>query len=557
MTTRLMPLALLVLSPCLLAQSAQPIPGAGSQLNQLPPKPVPQRTEPPIRIEKADSPALPGTASVSVRVDDLDFSGAHVYSRTELLKITGFVPGSQHSLSELQAMAARITGHYRSKGYFVARAYLPAQDISRHVVTIIVVEGNYGTVMLRNHSKLASALAQDTLKGLDTGGIIRLEPLEHRLLLLQDFPGVKVQSTLVPGRAAGTTDLIIDVDPGQRIAGSVDVDNAGNPYTGAIRYGATVTINELAGRGDRLTLRAVTSGSGLDFGRAAYQMRFGPATAGVAYSRLEYRLGKQFKALAAHGTADVASLFGSVPLMRSRDSDLYLGASYDDKSFDDRLDRFPSANRLARDGVASVLLYGNHNDHVGGGTHSFFVSLSMGSFDIRTPSARADDAMGAHTQGGWSKLWFTVSRTQPLNHLWSLHANVSGQLASSNLDSSEQFLLGGMDGVRAYPQGEAYGDEGILVNLDVRRLLPGISNHVPGQVHLIGFVDTGQVTINKDPWLPETNHRNLSGAGVGVLWGKPGDFAVRTFYAFKLGNENAISAPDKSGRFWVQAIKYF
>jgi hypothetical protein len=49
----------------------------------------------------------------------------------------------------------------------------------------------------------------------------------------------------------------------------------------------------------------------------------------------------------------------------------------------------------------------------------------------------------------------------------------------------------------------------------------------------------------------------LSSVGVGVSWDDPGNFAVRAYYARKLGSEDAISAPDKSGRFWIQAIKYF
>src|SRR5512141_1577748 len=59
---KLMPLALLALSECVLAQQ---IPGAGTQLNQLPPSAPQQRAEPQIRIEKATSPALPGAPSVS------------------------------------------------------------------------------------------------------------------------------------------------------------------------------------------------------------------------------------------------------------------------------------------------------------------------------------------------------------------------------------------------------------------------------------------------------------------------------------------------------------
>ena len=37
----------------------------------------------------------------------------------------------------------------------------------------------------------------------------------------------------------------------------------------------------------------------------------------------------------------------------------------------------------------------------------------------------------------------------------------------------------------------------------------------------------------------------------------PGNFMLRAYYARKLGSEMAISAPDKSGRFWIQGVKYF
>ncbi|MEO5830112.1 MAG: ShlB/FhaC/HecB family hemolysin secretion/activation protein, partial [Rhodanobacter sp.] len=133
----------------------------------------------------------------------------------------------------------------------------------------------------------------------------------------------------------------------------------------------------------------------------------------------------------------------------------------------------------------------------------------------------------------------------------------TAQLASKNLDPSEKMVLGGMDGIRAYPQGEGFGDEGYLARLELRRLLPGLSDHVPGQVHLIGFVDSGHVTINKNPWYAGSNSENLRSAGVGVTWVDPGDFSVRMYYARKLGSQRAISAPDRSGRFWIQLIKYF
>jgi hemolysin activation/secretion protein len=553
--TQLLPLALIALSPSLLAQT---IPGAGTQLRQLTPPPPPQPAKPAIRIEEAAAPAPSSAVSASVLVKQLRFSGTHVYSEQELLQVAAFTPGSLLSLAELQAIAGRITAHYRSHGYFVARAYLPAQEVSDNVVTIAVSEGRYGKVELRNSSRLSDGLANGLLEGLDADDPIVLDPLERRLLLLSDVPGVKVSSTLVPGTRPGTSDLLVDVAPGRRVTGMIDVDNGGNPYTGDWRLGATVNFNNPLGRGDVASLRAVTSGEGLAFGRAAYQMQFGRVTAGLAYSHLEYRLGRQFDLLGANGSADVASVFGSVALMRSRRSNLYLGAIFEDKRLDDRLDLFPADGRRANARVGGVYLHGNHSDDLGGGgASSFYVALSSGSLDIITPAALAVDAATARTNGSYQKLWFNLARLQRINDRLSINASLSAQLASKNLDPSEKFVLGGLDGIRAYPQGEAFGDEGYIANLEARLLLAGASQRLRGDLHLLGFVEGGHVRINAEPWDASPNERDLFGAGVGMAWNDPGNFSVRAYYAFRLGDEPAMSAPDQSGRFWIQAVKYF
>lgn len=555
MKIKLFPLVLLTLSQGLLAQQ---IPGAGSQLKQLPPPPpAPLKTAPEVRIEEATPATAPGSDAVRVLVRELRVTGASAYSPAELIAVARFTPGSELTLSELQAMALRITEHYRSKGYFVARAYLPVQDVSDHVVTIAVSEGTYGNVTLRNQSKLADGLAYSRLKGLDSGDAITIAPLESRLLLLSDIPGVNVSSTLVPGATPGSSDLIVDVTPGRRVTGSIDADNAGNPYTGEYRLGATVNLNNPLGRGDVASLRVLTSGSGLSYGRASYQMMFGRATAGVGYSKLRYELGEQFEILGANGTADVASVHGSLPLIRSRRSNLYAGLGYEHRTFQDKIDLFDSVtDRKAR--VATANLYGNHHDSIGGGGMStFMLSLSTGSLDIQTPVALAADAASARTNGSYNKLWFNATRRQAVTDTFSLHAALTGQLASKNLDPSEKMVLGGIDGIRAYPQGEAFGDQGYLVSLEARLLLASLSGHVPGAVHVLGFVDAGRITIDRNPWYPGENTRTLSGTGVGITWDEPDNFAVRMYYARKLGNEAAISAPDKSGRFWIQAVKYF
>jgi hemolysin activation/secretion protein len=544
---------MLALSQALLAQQ---LPGAGSQIQQLPPVPVPQKAAPEIRIQEGTAPVNAASSTTRILVKSVKVTGSRVFSEAELLGLTGFVPNTELTLAELQAMATRITDHYRKNGYFVARAYLPAQDVKNNAITIAVSEGQYGKIVLNNQSNLSDGVVLNILDGVNSGDPITNDTLENRLLLLSDIPGVSVRSTLVPGEAPGSSDLLVDITPGRRINGSVDADNAGNRYTGEYRLGATVNINNLLGQGDVASFRAVTSGSGLNYGRASYQLQLGKATAGVAYSRLAYELGKEFAPLRANGTAEIASIYGSYPLIRSRDTNLNAGLNYDHRTFQDRVDVIPSVvDKKANVVIAS--LYGNHRDNLGGGgVSAFSMGLSLGSLDIETPAALAADAASARTNGSYGKLAFSASRLQRVTDTVSLYAGFNGQLASKNLDASEKMVLGGMDGVRAYPQGEGFGDQGYLINLEARLVLPKPQS-LPGRFHLIGFVDRGSVTLNKRPWAAGDNHRNLGAYGLGLTWDEPGNFAVRTYYARKLGGTAATSAPDKSGRFWIQAVKYF
>ena len=552
MPTRLFPLALLAVAQSVLAQ--QP-PSAG-QL-QIPAVPAAPRAAPEIRIQEQAGPAADGADPVKITVRDLRVSGNHVYSAPELVDIARFRPGSELSLGDLREMAARITAHYRSHGYFVALAYLPQQEVKDNVVTIAVSEGQYRNVTVNNTSKLSDRVARGSLDGLNSGDPIVLAPLENRLLVLSDLPGVNVRSTLVPGASVGTSDLLVDITPGELISGSVDFDNAGNPYTGQWRVGATVNVNNPLGLGDVASLRVLTSGEGLKYARASYQLQLGRGQVGIAYSKLDYRLGKEFESLGAHGTAQIASVFGRYPLIRSRDSNLYVQLAYDAKKFQDKVDSVPSVtDKKAR--VLMASLYGDHSDSLfGGGQSGFGLTLSSGTIVIQTPEALAADAASARSNGRFNKLSFNASRSQALGGPFSLYAGFSGQLASKNLDVSEKMELGGMNAVRAYPEGEAYADEGYLLTIEGRMLLPPLSDRMPGRVQLVAFVDAGSVRTNKDPWTVGDNRRTLSGAGVGAVWSDPGNFMLRAYYARKLGNERATSSPDKSGRFWIQGVKYF
>ena len=526
-------------------------------MQQIPPAPIPPKTAPEVEIEQANSPAISKVDRVKIIVKSLSISGAHAYSQTNLLTLTGFKADSELTLADLRGMAAKIAEYYHRNGYFVTRVYLPAQEIKDGVVTISVIEGHYGKVTLVNKTNLSNSLANSMLSGLNNGDLIASAPLESRLLLLSDLPGVRIKSTLAPGVSVGSSDLIVNVTPDQRITGSVDADNAGNRYTGANRIGATVNLNNPSGQGDVASLRTMTSGHGLSYARASYQLQIDRLKTGIAYSDLIYALGQDFESLQANGSAEIESIYASYPLDRSRNNNLNVQLDYDAKTFQDKVNTTSSVTDK-KAGVLMSSINGDHRDNFGGGgLSSYSITWAAGKIDLQTPAMLSLDAATAQSNGGYNKIGINAMRLQSLTDSTSLFTLINTQFTSKNLDVSEKMELGGMNAVRAYPEGEAYADQGYVLNMEIRTQLTKLSERITGLVQLICFVDTGTVEINKNPWLVAQNNRTLSGAGLGINWMNTNNFVLKTFYAHKLGDETATSAPDTSGRFWIQGVKYF
>src|SRR5690606_2764603 len=121
--------------------------------------------------------------------------------------------------------------------------------------------------------------------------------------------------------------------------GVLIADNAGSRYTGRLRAGGNIDINNPLHHGDQLSMSALTSGRGMRYGRLAYQYTLnGQGTRlGVAYSALAYKLGGSLDGLDAHGTARIASAWLTQPLLRGRDTSVDVRLQYDHKQLHDRI----------------------------------------------------------------------------------------------------------------------------------------------------------------------------------------------------------------------------
>lgn len=531
--------------------AAQSVPDAGRLLEQIRPAlSLPRFDAPKIQIEERvgnDS-----SDGVRIRLSRLRISGATRFDQAELQSLVTDAEGQDLSLGELQQLAARLTGHYRSRGFFLARAYLPAQEINNGEVEIAILEGRLGQIDINNSAGVIGA-ALAPLTQLLRGDLAHDATLERNLLLLSDVPGVEVQSTLKPGLTLGASDLLVDVTDGRAITGSLDLNSFGDRFSGQYRLGGVIDLNNPWHLGDQMSLRIMTSDEQMSYLRAAYQLPINAlgTRIGVAGSEMHYRLGGTVASLNAHGEARTGSVYLLHPFVRSRRANLRGELQYDRKSLGDRIAATSTVVEKTLDNW-TVGISGDFLDEWGGGgANSFSLSHTAGELALDSETAALDSAT-ARSADRFGKFSLSWLRQQRVTDAASLYFSATGQFASKNLDSSEKISLGGANGVRAYPQGEAAGDEGYLLTLETRYQLP---LDLPGQWQLTAFVDHGQVSINKNTWAASSNTRRLRGVGVGLNVMQLDGWRIKASLAWTGGTEMPPSDEGRSSRGWIQVIK--
>jgi hemolysin activation/secretion protein len=112
--------------------------------------------------------------------------------------------------------------------------------------------------------------------------------------------------------------------------------------------------------------------------------------------------------------------------------------------------------------------------------------------------------------GHYTRANFALRGQTPLNRSgsWRVAARVRGQWASRNLDSYNQFTLGGVNGVRAYTSADGVGDHGVLASLE-------LTHDIAPALSVSAFYDGGQVQKQADPVTADAlNRYSLQGAGL-------------------------------------------
>lgn len=535
-------------------------PTSGDILREVEPRKLPRdlKTVPSIKVEKFKAHII-DDKGVEIEVKDFTIEGNSVYSSELLLSLLDKYKNKKLTISQLQEVAGVITKYYRDHGYFVARAYIPAQELQQKnaIVHIVVIEGLYGKFSIDNSSLIDDFIAQGYMDKLNSQ-VISIPGLERHLLLIDELKGAVVANTQIfPGSEVGESDFTLTLKDEARYNGYIIADNYGSIYTGRYRMNVIGLVNSLNKRGDVLGINTLISNTAdLTNIRVSYDTPVGydGLALNFALSKTDYKVGKEFESKDIHGDSLIFNTGISYPIIKQRAHSLKTSFNYTynditDNDIVQHKKKILNTFTLSLDDAVKISFFNKE------GLLNTTVSISKGNLSLNSDDAKASDSV-LQSDGHYEKINFSISQTQLLAPNTSVVASIKGQKSlCKNLDGTEDISISGAFGARSYSNSEASGDNGYLASLEVFYQLPKykIVTH-----NISVFIDHGKVWFDENK-TTDFNERVLSSIGLGYNISYD-NFSLGATYAHGFGEDKTPTSDGDNtnlNKFFFQTIARF
>jgi hemolysin activation/secretion protein len=510
---------------------------------------------------------VPGEKDVLVTglsgVSGLDIRNVDVPKPEGLRKRLEEFFGKPFSTVGLQNLTREIVLHYREEGRPVVDVVVPQQDITPGVVQLVIIEGRLGEVRTRNNRWFSDKSLIAKIRT-EPGELLRQAPLLADLDWINSNPFRRVDLVYTPGGEVGRTDIVLDVKERFPVRVFGGIENTGTESTGeelllaGFNWGNAFWL-------DHIFSYQFSSTTDLESLRGHSFVYDAPLpwrhTLHLLGLYVETEVNSELEALALNtgGESIQGSAGYEVPLPR--------------------LGKFKHAAILGFDFKQT------NNNLEFGGIRVFDVTTDILQFSLRynaelrdkygttTVSAagvyspgeltgnNSDETFQQARAGAEAEYYYGTLKLERVNTLpwdFSLYVSARGQLASGNLLASEQVGLGGFSSVRGYDNFTVRGDEGAVVNVELRSpsfpILGLLNEQINDRLQLLAFYDYG-IVRNKERLPQELDDISLASVGVGLRYQLGTYLSVRLDYGWKLEDIEFLEEDD--GRLDFSVIASF
>jgi len=502
------------------------------QLKKSAPPPLP-------KVQKPIEQKKPVEGEQTVQIKNFLFSGNKLLTEQELQSVVEKWKNKSLTFDDLQNVIADIQEYYSSKNRIV-KALLPEQEIKDGIISIKIVEGVLGDVVVEQKSqkpRMTAETVKKYFKGEKDSIYIDTKDLQRKIFILNDLPGVNAIGTYEQGKKEGESNFKVTVEDTPFFKGELAAANFGSKSTGSNQAIANVSFNNISGIGDLFSVNGIKS-SGSDYVQGSYAVPilYDGLKLALNASKLDYQTLSSFSSTnQSKGDAKTYGANFTYPVYRTDRASVNAKVGYETKDYlNTNVLTAATISDYKIDNMIAGLngfLYNNDQSSI-----SYNTNVTFGRLKINDAAQETSDNTSAKTKGSFEKLAFNISRNQTLPDLKNTNwlISVDGQTANKNLNSSEQMSLGGPYAVRAYPTGQGSGSQGMIIKTELQ--YPYDKNFTFGPFLDVGFIK--QYINTYTNWQGSTRAKNdysLAATGITGTY-KYNEFNVNGNLAYRIGD---------------------
>jgi hemolysin activation/secretion protein len=473
---------------------------------------------PATELEPEPKPVVTRTLDINeYRVED-----ATLLSELEVeVAVTPFL-GPGRVLEDVERARVALEKAYSDRGFLAVRVAIPPQKVHEGVVALQVTEGTIGHLRVRGSRFFGLSEMRAIAPSLAEGTAPNLNDISRDIVALNQLPDRRVTPELKSGATPGTIDVDLKVQDTLPLHGMAEFNNRFSTGTTPTRLTGWLAYDNLWQQGHSLRFSLQLAPERLADARVfslAYTVRL-PSTpwlslvlSGVDQDSDISTLGN----IAVRGRGWIASARALITLPNFGSWYHTISTGLDFKRFIERI-------KLGEDELLALLTYWPLTAQYGGTFLAASAQTQLtatATMNLRGLGSTNEDfdRKRYKAPAGFVHFRLELSHTQRLPAGFELFARASGQYSGDPLIGAEQLIAGGAESVRGYLEGQAAGDFGGLVSLELRspplRPFAEAARRHPLDLRLHAFGEGGWMRLWEP--LPEQNSVfRLWSAGGGV-----------------------------------------